>query len=89
MCRRRRSRQRHLEPAVPLPTVFRASSQGSPVYVRQDTQSETIGKLAPGEEVVPLGKVSGAGEFWYRVKTKTGVIGWLRVNEVEEPGKAK
>jgi peroxiredoxin len=79
----------NLEPAAPLPTVFRATSQGSPVYARQDTHSEVIGKLAPGEEVVLLGKVSGAGEFWYMVKTKAGVAGWLRGSEVEEPGRAK
>jgi len=79
----------NLEPAVPLPTVFRATSQGSPVYARQDTHSEVIGKLAPGEEVELLGKVSGAGEFWYMVKTKAGVVGWLRDGEVEEQGKAK
>jgi hypothetical protein len=34
--------------------------------------------------LVPLGKVSGAGEFWYMVKTKTGAIGWVRGAEIEE-----
>jgi hypothetical protein len=79
----------NLEPAAPLPAVFRATSQGSPVYPRQDTHSEVIGTLAPGEEFAPLGKVSGAGAIWYIVKTKAGVVGWLRGSEVDEPGKGK
>jgi hypothetical protein len=33
---------------------------------------------------MPLGKVSGAGEFWYMVKSKSGVMGWVRGVEIEE-----
>jgi Bacterial SH3 domain. len=54
------------------------------VHGQQDAQSEIIGKLDRGDDLVPLGKVSGAGEFWYMVKTKTGAIGWVRGAEIEE-----
>jgi hypothetical protein len=43
-----------------------------------------MGKLARDEEIIPLGKVSGAGDFWYMVKTKSGAIGWVRGGDVEQ-----
>jgi hypothetical protein len=46
-------------------------------------------QLERGDEMVPLGKVSGAGEDWYMVKTKGGVIGWVRGVEVEEVSRQK
>jgi thiol-disulfide isomerase/thioredoxin len=78
-----------LEPAVPLPNMLRAKAAGILVRSQQDAQSEAVGKLEGGEELVPLGKVSGAGEFWYMVKTKTGAMGWVRGAEVEEIRKVK
>ena len=39
--------------------------------------------------MVPLGKVSGAGEHWYMVKTRGGVMGWVRGVEVEEISRQK
>jgi peroxiredoxin len=77
-----------LEPAVPLPNVLRAKAAGIFVRSQQDAQSEAVGKLERGEELVPLGKVSGAGEFWYMVKTTAGAVGWVRGAEVEEIRKA-
>ena len=73
-----------LEPAVPLPNVLRAKAAGILVRLQQDPYSEIVGKLERGEELVPLGKVSGAGEFWYMVKTKSGAVGWVRGGEVDE-----
>jgi hypothetical protein len=78
----------HIEPAAPLPTALRAKAEIS-VRGQQDAQSEGIGKLERGDEMVPLGKVSGAGEDWYMVKTKGGVIGWVRGVEVEEVSRQK
>ena len=72
-----------LEPAAPLPKL-RAKSDGISVRSQQDPHSESIGKLAAGEELTPLGKVSGAGEFWYMVKSKNGGVGWVRGGDVEE-----
>jgi hypothetical protein len=75
-----------LEPATPLPGMLRAKVDGAVVRGHQDTVSEIIGKLARGEELIPLGKVSGAGEFWYMVKTKSGAVGWVKGSDVEDPG---
>jgi len=73
-----------LEPAVPLPNVLRVKAAGILVRSQQDPYSEIVGKLERGEELVPLGKVYGAGEFWYMVKTKSGAVGWVRGGEVDE-----
>jgi thiol-disulfide isomerase/thioredoxin len=73
-----------LEPATSLSKGLRAKGNEVSVYAQQDAQSEVSGKLERCEDLVPLGKVSGAGEFWYMVKTKTGAIGWVRGAEVEE-----
>lgn len=72
-----------LEPSTPLPKL-RAKTDGIEVRSQQDRRSESIGKLAVGEELIPLGKVSGADELWYMVKTKNGAVGWVRGGEVEE-----
>jgi peroxiredoxin len=78
-----------LEPAVPLPNMLRPKTAGILLHSQQDTHSEVLGKLQPGEELVPVGKVSGAGEFWYMIKTRSGAIGWVRGAEVEEIRRAK
>ena len=73
-----------LEPAAPLPKTLRAKGTGVLVHGQQDGLSEIIGRFDRGDDLIALGKVSGAGEFWYMVKTKTGAIGWVRGAEVEE-----
>ncbi len=73
-----------LEPARPLPNALRAKGAALIVRSQQDSASEVIAKLSALEELVPLGKVSGAGEFWYMVRTKSGAIGWVRGAEVDE-----
>jgi thiol-disulfide isomerase/thioredoxin len=78
-----------LEPAVRLPNMLRAKAAGILLRSQQDTQSETIGKLESGEELVLLGKVSGAGEYWYMVKTRSGMMGWVRGADVEEIKRVK
>jgi thiol-disulfide isomerase/thioredoxin len=75
-----------IEPPAPLPTALRAKA-GMLVRGQQDAQSEAIAKLERGDEIVPLGKVSGGGDYWFLVKTKRGVIGWVRGEEVEEASK--
>ena len=74
----------NLEPTTPFPKMLRGRSDGIAVRSRQDTDSEIIDKLSRGQEFVPLGKVSGAGEAWYMVKTKSGAVGWVRGGDVEE-----
>lgn len=74
----------NLEPTTPFPKMLRGRSDGIAVRSRQDMDSEIIDKLSRGEEFVPLGKVSGAGESWYMVKTKSGAVGWVKGGDVEE-----
>jgi hypothetical protein len=74
----------NLEPTTPLPIALRVKSGGLSVHSQQDPFSEVVAKLPASEEVVPLGTVSGAGELWYMVRTKSGSIGWVRHAEVEE-----
>src|SRR6266550_4249646 len=73
-----------LDPAARLPKTLRAKGNGVLVHGQQDAQSEVIVKPDRGDDLIPLGKVSGAGEFWYMVKTKNGAIGWVRGAEVED-----
>jgi peroxiredoxin len=74
----------NLEPATRLPSTLRAKSADLSVHSQQDPFSEVVAKLSASEEVVPLGTVSGAGEIWYMIRTKSGAVGWVRGAEVEE-----
>src|SRR5262245_14846556 len=56
-----------LEPATPLPKALRAKSGVLILRAQQDPSAEALANLSVGEEVIPLGKVSGAAEFWYMV----------------------
>src|SRR5438876_3621891 len=76
-------------PVEPLPATLRVKSQVGGLYAQQDALSEIIAKLGREEEVVPMGKASGASEAWYMVKTKSGQIGWLKANDVEDTTKTK
>ena len=78
-----------LEPAKPLPGALRAKSDGILIHSQQDASSEGVGKTSRTDDMIPLGKVSGAGEFWYMVKTKSGAIGWIRGGDVEDLGARK
>jgi hypothetical protein len=76
-------------PLEPLPASLRVKLKGSALYAQQEAQSELIGRLEAGEELIPLGKASGAGEAWYMVKTRAGIIGWVKASHVEEKTKTK
>jgi hypothetical protein len=78
-----------LEPATPMPSALRGKSGALLVRAQQDPFSEVIARLPASEEVAPIGKISGAGEFWYMVRTKGGLIGWVRGAEVEEISRRK
>jgi len=81
---------RQLEPATPLPKALRATAGALTLRSQQDAGAEVLAKLPPGEEVVPLGKAFGAGEFWYMVRSKNGAVGWVRDAEViEAPAASK
>jgi thiol-disulfide isomerase/thioredoxin len=74
----------NLEPTKPLPRTLRAKFGGVLVHAQQNAQSEVVGKIDRADDLIPLGKVSDASEFWYMVRTKNGAIGWVRGSEVEE-----
>ena len=78
-----------LEPATPMPSALRAKGGALLVRAQQDTFSEVLVKLPASEAVAPIGKISGAGEIWYMVRTKGGLTGWVRGVEVEEIAKGK
>ncbi len=71
-------------PVEPLPAALRARINAVKIRSRHDASSEILGHLDPGDDVPALGKVSGAGEFWYMVKTSSGAVGWVRGADVEE-----
>jgi hypothetical protein len=76
----------HIEPPAPLPTALRAKA-AMLMRGQQDAQSEAIAKLEAGDDMVPLGKVSVGGDYWFLVKTQSGAIGWVRGVEVEHVSK--
>lgn len=78
-----------LEPTKPLPRLLRARAAGLIIRRQPDVQSESIGQPERGEELNPLGKVSGAGEFWYLVRTKSGAVGWVRGGDIEYAGQRR
>ncbi|HYA28515.1 MAG TPA: redoxin domain-containing protein [Acidobacteriota bacterium] len=78
-----------LEPATRLPNTLRAKGSALVLHSQQDPVSEVVAKLPIGEEVTPLGKAADAGDDWYMVRTKVGVIGWVRGADVEEAGKGR
>ena len=78
-----------LEPAAPLPLALRVKAAGARVHSQQDDQTEILVRLSRDEETTPIAQASGAGESWYMVRTKSGVIGWIRAGDVEEVRRAK
>jgi peroxiredoxin len=78
-----------IAPAEPLPAALRVKTQDSSLHSQQDKQSELIAKLARGEDLVLLGKASGAGEVWYMIKAKGGAVGWIKASDVEGATKTK
>jgi len=56
-----------------------------PVYAAADDSALQIGTLTAGEKVTPLAESqSGGGIKWYLVKTKSGVVGWIRQKDNEQ-----
>jgi len=71
------------EPNAPLPKMLRPRNNGLLVHPQQDPQSEILAKLDRSDDLAALGKVSGASGYWYMVRTKNGMVGWVRETEVE------
>src|SRR5215467_5171192 len=76
-------------PVETLPASLRVKPAGGLLHGQQDAQSEFIAQLGSGEDVTLLGKASGAVGVWYMIKSKTGAVGWIKANDLEETTKTK
>ena len=54
---------------------------GASLYAQQDAESKPIGALQKDETLFPIAEAVGK-ETWYMVRTKQGVIGWVRASDV-------
>jgi hypothetical protein len=71
---------RSLESAESPPTLA-ARATGVALYGRQDAETERIATLEEGETLFPLVEAVGT-ESWYMVRTRRGLIGWIRAADV-------
>ncbi len=50
-----------------------------PLYGAADENADVVGTLTPGESTTPMAETqNAAGHKWFLVKTKAGVVGWIR-----------
>jgi hypothetical protein len=68
-------------PAADAPPALTVRESGTPLYSRQDVESDKLGTLKKGETLIPVGEAVGQ-ETWYMVKTQSGLFGWVRAAEV-------
>jgi len=61
--------------------VLTVRETGVALYPRQDPETDRIATLEKGEMLVPMLEAVG-NELWYMVRTKQGVIGWVRADDV-------
>ena len=62
---------------------------GAYLFASQNDKGEILGKLERGEDLTPLASSAGA-TTWFLVRTRKGVIGWVRSSDVSvsEKGEA-
>src|ERR1043166_1171092 len=70
------------------PPVLTARETGVALYARQDPETDRIATLEKDEILVPIAESVG-GEVWYMVRTKRGLIGWVRGIDVVISNEAK
>jgi len=70
------------------PPVLTARESGVALYAQQDEETDRISTLQKGETLFPIAESVGRG-IWYMVRTKQGVIGWVRGSDVEVSNQAK
>jgi hypothetical protein len=58
------------------------------LFARQDAETDRIATLEEGEVLIPLAEAVGV-ETWYMVRTKRGLIGWVRAADVVADNQAK
>lgn len=82
---------------LPYPVVFSQShpstdstpkTDGIQVYAAPDESTLPIAVLSAGETTTPVAESQGsAGLKWYLIKTKSGVVGWIKQSESEQSRK--
>jgi len=70
------------------PPALAARESGVALYAQQDEETDRIATLEKGEALFPIAEAVGRG-IWYMVRTKQGVIGWVRGIDVEVSSQAK
>ena len=81
---------------MPFPQIYGADlsppltvrESGVALYAQQDEETDRIATLEKGEALFPIAEAVGRG-IWYMVRTKQGVIGWVRAIDVEVSSQAK
>jgi hypothetical protein len=63
------------------PAVLTARETGVALYARQDEETDRIATLEKGETLFPIAESVGRG-IWYMVRTKQGIVGWVRESDV-------
>jgi aspartyl protease len=59
------------------------------IYASADDNTLPIGTLAAGENATPIAETLGAGSVkWYLVKSKSGVVGWIKQGDGTQSKKA-
>ncbi len=66
-----------------LPSRLVVGSNGAGLYQRQGEESQKLAQLAHGEILTPMVQSAGGSE-WYMVKTKNGMVGWVKSDDVRE-----
>lgn len=63
------------------PAALTVRETGVALYAQQDAETDRIATLERGETLTPIVEAVGR-ETWYMVRTKQGVIGWVRAADV-------
>jgi len=74
--------------AAELAPTLAARESGVALYARQDSETEPIARLEKDEALFPMVESIGS-EIWYMVRTKRGLIGWVRGVDVIASREAK
>jgi hypothetical protein len=69
-------------------SVLTARATGVALYARQDAETDRIATLEKDETLVPIAESVG-NQVWYMVRTKQGLIGWVRGIDVVVSNEAK
>jgi hypothetical protein len=74
--------------AAEAPPALTARETGVALYGQQDPESPRIATLEKDEVLIPMVEAVGI-ETWYMVRTKQGLIGWVRGADVVAGSQAK